>query len=70
VADDGIGPRRRALAADSFTGVTKAARDLGLGERTIRAAIERGELPSYVFGVQRRVRIVDVRAWIAAHRVR
>jgi len=69
-AGNGIGPRRRALTGDAFTGVTKAARDLGLGERTIRRAIAAGELPTYVFGVQRRLRVVDVRAWISAHRVR
>jgi excisionase family DNA binding protein len=57
-----------ALTRDRFTGVTKAARDLGLGQRTVRAAIAAGELPTYVFGVQRRLRIVDVRAWLERHR--
>jgi excisionase family DNA binding protein len=61
-------PRLEALARDRFTGVTKAARDLGLAERTIRTAIATGELPTYVFGVQNRLRIVDVRAWLERHR--
>ena len=65
-AGNGIGPRRRALTGDAFTGVTKAARDLGLCERTIRRAIAAGELPVYVFSRQARLRIVDVRARIAA----
>jgi excisionase family DNA binding protein len=48
--------------------MTKAARDLGLAERTIRAAIEQGEIPYYVFGTQRRLKIADVRTWIERHR--
>jgi excisionase family DNA binding protein len=70
VAADGNGlpPGRRALAQDSFTGVTKAARDLGLSERTIRRAISAGELPSFVFSRQVRLRVVDVRVWIERHR--
>jgi excisionase family DNA binding protein len=70
VADDGIGPGRRALTGNAFAGVTKAARDLGLSERTIRRAINAGEIPSFVFSRQVRLRVVDVRAWIAVHRVR
>lgn len=61
-------PGLEALARDRFTGVGKAARDLGLAERTVRAAIAAGELPTYVFGVQRRLRIVDIRAWLERHR--
>jgi excisionase family DNA binding protein len=53
-----------ALARERFTGVTKVARDLGLGERTIRNAVERGDLPSYVFGQRVRIRVVDVRGWL------
>ena len=60
--------RLDALARDRFTGVTKAARDLGIAERTVRAASATGELPTYVFGVHRRVKVVDVRAWLERHR--
>jgi len=60
--------RLEALSRDRFSGVTKVARDLGLAERTVRAAIAAGELPTYVFGVQRRLRIADVRAWLERHR--
>jgi excisionase family DNA binding protein len=61
-------PGLEALSRERFTGVTKCARDLGLAERTVRAAIAAGELPTYVFGAQRRLRIVDVRAWLEKHR--
>ena len=72
MADDGNGlpPGRRSLRGDSFTGVTRVARDLGLNEKMIRRAVTAGELPSYVFGVQRRVKVSDVRAWLERHRVR
>ena len=71
VADDGGLPAgRRALRGDSLTGVTRAARDLGLGQRTVRQAIAAGELPTYVFGQHRRLKVADVRAWIERHRVR
>jgi len=46
--DDELGPNLRALRRDRFVGVTKVARDLGLGEKTVRAAIAAGELPVYV----------------------
>jgi excisionase family DNA binding protein len=62
--------RRPALTAESFTGITKAARDLGLGVRTLRQAVERGELPAYVFGQRARLKVSDVLAWIEAHRRR
>jgi len=57
-----------ALARDRLTGVTKVARDLGIAERTVRAAIAAGELPVYVLNRQTRLRVVDVRAWLEKHR--
>jgi hypothetical protein len=48
---------RRALRADAFTG--KAVRDLGLGQRTLRQAVERGELITYVFGQRNRVKVAN-----------
>lgn len=56
------------LGRDRFTGVTKAARDLGLREDTLRRACASGQLPTYVFGQRVRVRVTDVRAWIETHR--
>jgi len=58
------------LGGDSFTSVGKAARDLRLGARTLRQAIQSGELPTYVFGKGARLKVADVRAWIEAHRRR
>ena len=65
-----IGPARRALTGDSFTSVGKAARDLGLAERTVRQAVAGGEFPAYVFGQRARLKIADVRRWVEAHRRR
>ncbi len=72
VADDGDGipPGRRSLRGESLTGVTRAARDLGIAERWFRQAIAAGELPTYVFGQQRRLKISDVRCWLERHRVK
>jgi excisionase family DNA binding protein len=72
VADNGRGipAGRRALRGEAMTGVCRAARDLGLSERTVRAAIRAGELPVYVFSRQARLRIVDVRNWLERHRVK
>jgi excisionase family DNA binding protein len=62
-------PDRRpdaALARERFTGITKAARDLGVAERTVRRAIETGDVPTYVLapGGRARIKVADVRAWL------
>jgi excisionase family DNA binding protein len=62
--------RRRALALDRLTGITKASRDLGIGPRTLRKAIAAGEIPSYRIGARMRLRLVDIRGWLEAHRRR
>jgi excisionase family DNA binding protein len=59
---------QRPVARDRFIGLTKAARDLGLGKRTLRAAVDRGELTTYVFGQRARVKVSDLRSWLEAHR--
>lgn len=69
MADD-LGDHRRALRHDAFTGVTKAARDLGIGVRLVQRAIETGALPAYRVGVHRRVRVADVQTWLASCRER
>jgi hypothetical protein len=56
---------RRALRGEAFTGIVRAARDR---ERVVRQAVARGELPTYVFGQRKRLKVSDVRRWIAAHR--
>jgi excisionase family DNA binding protein len=70
MAADELGDGRRALRGDAFTSVGKAARDLGLGERTVRHAIATGALPTYVFGRRARLKVADVRAWVEANRRR
>ena len=65
---DEVPDGRRALRGDAFVGPTQVARELGLGRRTVRAAIQTGALPSYTFGARAKVRVTDVRAWVEAHR--
>jgi excisionase family DNA binding protein len=60
-------PDRRpdtALTRDRFTGIGKAARDLGLAPRTVRSAVAAGQIDAFVFGQRARIRVADVRAWI------
>jgi len=59
---------RRALRSDVFTGIGKVARDLGIGERVVRQAVARGDLPTYVFGQRKRVKVADVRPWLESCR--
>ena len=59
---------RPPVARDRFIGVYRAARDLGLAHRTLRSAIQRGELATYVFGQRARVKVADLRAWIETRR--
>jgi hypothetical protein len=42
----------RALRGDVFTGIGKAGRDLGLAQRTVRQAVERGAPGVRVRGVE------------------
>jgi excisionase family DNA binding protein len=37
-----------------------------IGPHIIRAAIESGELPSYMLGAKKRILVSDVEAWIRA----
>jgi hypothetical protein len=50
-----------------FTGIGKAAWNLGLGQHVVRLGVARGDLPT-VFGQRKRVKVSDVRAWIESHR--
>jgi excisionase family DNA binding protein len=58
------------IARDRMIGLTKAARDLGLRQSTLRRAVDRGELATYVFGQRARVKVADLRTWVEAHRRR
>jgi excisionase family DNA binding protein len=56
------------VSRDRFTGVSKAARDLGLSKHVLRRAVRRGELETYVFGQRARIKVADLRAWVEQHR--
>jgi hypothetical protein len=67
---NGIPAGRRSLNGEALVGVCRSpVRSAWVkGPSAPRSSAAR--LPSYRFGVQRRVRVADVRNWIAAHRVR
>jgi excisionase family DNA binding protein len=56
------------LVRDRLIGLTKAARDLGVSKRTLRRAVQQGELPRYVIGQRGLLKIADVRAWLTLRR--
>jgi excisionase family DNA binding protein len=56
------------VSRDRFTGVSKAARDLGLSKHVLRRAVRRGELETYIFGQRARIKVADLRAWVEQHR--
>jgi excisionase family DNA binding protein len=58
------------VTRDRFTGISKAARDLGLSKHVLRGAVRRGELETYVFGQRARIKVADLRAWLETHRRR
>lgn len=61
--------RPDSLRAARLVGITTAARELGLGQRTLRQAIARGELPLYRVGARGKLGVNDLRAWLERHRV-
>ncbi len=62
-----------ASAGPEFTTVTDAASRIGVGEKALRGAVNRGEVPVYNLGTmaggRRRVRLDEVRAWAISTRV-
>jgi len=65
-----IGGERRSLGqvdADLVT-LPTAARRIGVGERQLRRALSRGELPFYQIGGWPRLRWLDVLAWVGRQR--
>lgn len=55
---------------EPFYSVAALARKLDISERTLRAMLNRGEIPCYRIGAQRRIDPADVRRWLDARRER
>jgi len=61
----GAGPRR---ADEPFHTVAELAARLALSERTVRDMLNRGEIPCYRIGPQRRIDPADLRRWLEQRR--
>jgi putative molybdopterin biosynthesis protein len=57
-----------ALEEPPFYSVERLARRLAISERTVREILNRGEIPCYRIGRQRRIDPRDVEAYIARQR--
>ena len=59
--------------APEFTTVSDAVSRIGIGEKALRGAVNRGEVPVYELGTKaggrRRVRLDEVREWALSTRV-
>jgi excisionase family DNA binding protein len=62
------GPRTTGIARRRLHARRKAAKDIGIGERVVRQAMQRGDLPVYRFGARARLKVRDVRAWLETRR--
>jgi excisionase family DNA binding protein len=51
-------------AEEPFYSVASLAKKLAISERTVREMLNRGEIPCYRIGQQRRIDPVDVRRWL------
>lgn len=64
-------PRRRSASTGDFLSVRAAAREFGIGERTLRHAIRAGDLKAYRPGARtQRVERAAVAEWLRQHAVR
>jgi len=66
-----ISGERRSLGyvhADNLVTLPTAARRIGVGERQLRRALSRGELPFYQIGGWPRLRWLDVLSWVERQR--
>jgi excisionase family DNA binding protein len=61
----GAGPRR---TDEPFYTVAELAARLALSERTVRDMLNRGEVPCYRIGPQRRIDPADLRRWLEQRR--
>ena len=57
-----------APAEEPFHSVASLAKKLAISERTVREMLNRGELPWYRVGAQRRIGPADVKRWLDARR--
>jgi excisionase family DNA binding protein len=64
------GIRGRDLAEEPFYTVAGLARKLAISERTVRKMLNRGDLPCYRIGAQRRIDPADVSRWLEQQRER
>lgn len=65
-------PRDEALdwIDEAFYTVAGLAKKLAISERTVRTMLNRGDLPCYRIGSQRRIDPADVRRWLEHRRER
>lgn len=55
---------------EPFYSVAALAKKLAISERTVRDMLNRGEIPCYRIGPQRRIDPADVRRWLDSKRER
>ena len=55
-------------AEEPFYSVASLAKKLAISERTVREMLNRGELPWYSVGAQRRIDPADVKRWLEQKR--
>jgi excisionase family DNA binding protein len=60
--------RVRTDEEEPFYSVHSLAQKLAISDRTVRDMLNRGELPCYRIGPQRRIDPADVRRWLAERR--
>jgi excisionase family DNA binding protein len=53
---------------EPFYSVAALAKRLAISERTVRTMLNRGDLPAYRIGPQRRIDPADVRRWLETKR--
>ncbi len=53
---------------EPFYSVTSLAKKLAISERTVRDMLNRGDIPCYRIGAQRRIDPVDVKRWLEQRR--
>lgn len=60
--------RIAALAEEPFYSVEALARKLAISEKTVRTMLNRGDIPCYRIGAQRRVDPADLKRWLEQQR--
>lgn len=60
--------RIAAPAEEPFYSVASLAKKLAVSDKTVREMLNRGEIPCYRIGAQRRIDPADVKRWLDARR--